>query len=268
MINNSRFILTLDGASTVNGNIISVASNPPVTINLGTLNDTPTNPCIFDVYSIQDIHLPDNTNYLCSLDGTGTNEDTSPAIDGYGNNVSLPDIPGDITFFSFRDEFLYLMGNGLATTTNTTSTFVAATGGGTGVDAAHCHFEITDHSCDVFSFDGDNPNFFQDANGDNIENTGGITFDCSGTYINYRHDNFDASLEGNCYNPTKSYLIFTPQTGVTGLQILGNGPLSVPFYISDVESQGGDFYLTPGCDASNELYSALNDVVFNFHTSN
>ena len=160
------------------------------------------------------------------------------------------------------------MGNGIAKTTNTTSTFVAATGSGTGVDAAHCHFEITDHNCGEFSFDGNDPTYFQDANGDDIQNTGGITFDCNGvnTHINYKHENFDASLEGNCYNPTKSYLVFTPSVEATGLQELGDGSFSNPFYINDIENQTGDFYLTPGCNASNELYTALNDVVLSHHT--
>jgi len=265
MINNSRFILTLDGASTVsanNNNIIHVASNPPAIINLANLN-TPTNSCEFDVYSINNNYTPDDpqTNYLCS------NGDT----DGDGNNTNLPYNFNTDNIFGFRDEFLFYMSNGIATKTNTTSTFVAAAGGGTGLNAAHCHFEITDHSCDEFSFDGDDPYYFQDANGDNIQNTSEIVFNCNdiNTYINYKHENFDVSFENNCYNPSsKSYLVFTPKTGATGLQELGDGSFSNPFFINNVENQIGDFYLTPGCDASNELYTALNDVVLNFHTSN
>lgn len=271
MINNPRFILPLDGAATVssgNSNIINVTSGttPDATIDLLALNgnggspvlvSTPTS-CTFDVYSINTTFTPDDTDYLCS---NGT-------TDGDGYNTNLPG-GGANNIFSFRDQFIFYNGNGIATTTNTNSEFVESSGAG--VNAAHCHFVITGNSCESFDFNGNSPVYLQDATGNdiqNIDNTG-IKFTCGANDINYKYDNFDVSLENNCYNPSaKSYLVFTPKTEAIGLQELGNGLFSIPLFIDNVEKQTGDFYFTPGCDATDTLYTALNDVVFGFHSSN
>jgi len=276
-----RIILDLLGIPQVSESNITITggTTPDTTIKLSALNGcsalvSETTSCTFDVYSIGSttLYTPDNINYLCS------NGDT----DGDGNNTNLP----ANSIFSFRDQFLlYYHANELATKAYTTSEFVAPTGGGNGVDAAHCHFVVTGNSCESFDFNGDEPYYFQGANGNNIENIDntGIQFTCGANDINYKYDNFDVYFENNCSNPNgKSYLVFTPKSGTTGLQKLGDGQSSIPFYFDAIDKQTGDFYLTvgcntsgtgcntsgTGCNTSDVLFTALKDVVFGLHSYN
>jgi hypothetical protein len=103
--------------------------------------------------------------------------------------------------------------------------------------------------------------------------TQGITINCGnapGMDITYDYTNFNVSFTNNCSNSGKSFAVFTPKSGITGTQELGNGTnldggINEPFAITSIENQNGDFYLVPYCDTDslsrNILLTALDNTI-------
>ncbi len=257
----SRYILELNGAPSVSSTNNSVVNIPGiagagsnVAIDLDTLGTTVvsnTESCIFNVYG------DSNTGSVIS----GSQSQANLHVCFSNDIVNGNDYLGYVLNSNNLSSSLYIASNS-----------VYNAGGGINGGTGYCAITIPGYSCNSIDFSipigntGGRADLLDSSSNpitptsgsttitDTTTATQGITFTCgTDSSINYSYNNFDVTLQNNCTNHGKSFLVFTPQGSATGTQSLGNsvntdGSINLAFNITDIQNQNGDFYIEPVCD--------------------